>query len=125
MTQAVAGTKTESTFETKIERGPDAIKEEFPPPGLPPDWQAAKAAQFKFTRLQRRMQVLVPTMIALAVGIGLGFAALPLMLKAVLAVSAILLSVQSTVAVSVQKHRMDEIYDKVKPDKVKVTDRSK
>lgn len=121
MTQAVAGTKTESTFETRIERGPDAIKEEFPPPGLAPDWQAAKIAQLRYTLLQRRMQVLAPTMLAFIVGIGVGTAHLPLVLKLILAASALIVGVQTLTAASIQKRRMDAIYDAVKPDKIKIT----
>lgn len=113
--------KAESTFETTIERGPEAIKEQFPPPGLAPDWQAAKAAQFRYTRLQRRGQVIVPAMLLFVLGIAVGLLALPLVLKAVLAASAILFAAQSVAAVSIQRRRMDEVYDLVKPDKIRVT----
>ena len=124
MTQAVAGKRTESNFETTIERGPDAIKEQFPPPGIAPDWQAAKAAQFRYTQLQRRAQVLIPAAILFLVGLCIGDAPLPFVLKAVLAASAIVLIAQAVVATRSQKRAMDEVYDLVKPDKIRVTNRS-
>jgi hypothetical protein len=111
---------TESTIETTLQPAPNAIKEQFRPPGIDPSWQVAKAAQLRYIQLQRRSHVLVPMMIALAVGIGIGFAALPLVLKVVLAVAALVLAVQSTLAVYAQKRETDAIYDDVRPDTIKV-----
>lgn len=103
-------------FETTLKPAPKALIEELGPPGMSPDWATAKSAQLRLMDLERLIMKLVPAAAFFLIGIFVGMAALPVLLKYVLVAVASLVLSFSIASFRFQKAKTDALFKKLRPD---------